>query len=291
MKHTIKIILLVFFLISCQSDSGVLQTLFEFPQEIKEVSAVEVTPKSNLIWTLEDSGNAPKLYAFDAKGTLLRTVSVSAPNKDWEELTSDQDGNLYIGDFGNNDNARKDLCIYKVNAADLEKEEVQPSQQTTFFYPEQTEFPPKTSDQFYDLEAFFESNGTFYLFTKNRSTASDGATWLYTVPNQPGNHAAKKIGSFITCPDFRSCAVTSADISPNGKQIALLSASHAWIFSDYKKNHFFGGKVRQIDFGDHSHKEGICFIGNSKLYVTDERKKKSGGKLYLLDLDQLKSKT
>jgi hypothetical protein len=31
------------------------------------------------------------------------------------EHTKDKDGNLYVGDFGNNDNERKDLCIYKID--------------------------------------------------------------------------------------------------------------------------------------------------------------------------------
>jgi hypothetical protein len=291
MRHPFKLLAAAFILLSCQADSDILETLFEFPQELKEVSAVEVTPKSDWIWTLEDSGNDPKLYAFNAKGELLHTLSVTdATNRDWEELTSDKDGNLYIGDFGNNDNVRKDLCIYKIDAGQLKNSEVKSSQKITFFYPEQTEFPPKTSEQFYDLEAFFLYNNNFYLFTKNRSTSSDGTTLMYSIPNQPGNHAAKLLGSFKTCPEFRNCAVTSADISPDEKKVVLLSASSIWLFTNFKKERFLDGKVQQIELGSHSHKEGICFIGNNKLYVTDERKKKSGGKLYRLNLDKLKTK-
>lgn len=291
MRHPISLILLAIALIACRADSDILETLFEFPDELKEVSTVEVTSKSDDIWTLEDSGNEPKLFAFNAKGDLLHTVLVTdATNKDWEELTSDKAGNLYIGDFGNNNNVRKDLCIYKIDAAQLKNPEAKPSQKTTFYFPEQKEFPPKAAEQYYDLESFFIYNGLFYVFTKNRSSEFDGTTMLYAFPSTAGTHAAKLIATFKSCSDFRNCAITGADISPNEKKIALLSASHAWIFTNFKKDNFFGGKVQQIDFGNYSQKEGICFADDNTLYVTDERKKKNGGKLYRLDLAKLKSK-
>lgn len=41
---------------------------------------------------------------------------LNAPNTDWEDLTMDDKGNLYIADVGNNLNERKDLCVLKLNA-------------------------------------------------------------------------------------------------------------------------------------------------------------------------------
>jgi hypothetical protein len=32
-------------------------------------------------------------------------------NIDWEDITKDKDGNLYVGDFGNNDNERKFMYL------------------------------------------------------------------------------------------------------------------------------------------------------------------------------------
>jgi len=286
-----KIIALAVVLLSCQADTDVLQTIFTFPEELKEISAVETLPKSDLVWTLEDSGNAPELYALNLKGDIINTLKITnATNIDWEELTSDNEGNLYIGDFGNNHNTRKDLCIYKVDASQLKNEQATASQKIEFYFPQQHEFPPKESEKQYDIESFFLYNGVFYLFTKNRSSEFDGTTLMYGIPNIAGNHAAKLMGSFKSCGDFRNCAITSADISPDGKKIVLLSCSHAWIFSDFKKDEFLKGKVQQVDFANFSQKEGICFIDNHRLYVCDERKKKNGGKLYLLDLKALKAK-
>lgn len=285
---TIKIFLASAVFISCATTSSdVIEELFSMPKKIKESSAVEVTEKSDLIWTVEDSGNAPQLFALDIKGELVHTVTImDAQNNDWEDLTSDKQGNLYIGDFGNNKNERKDLSIYKISASDLNKKEASVAEKISFFFPEQTLFPPKKSERFYDVESFFLFEGHFYLFTKNRSSKFDGTTLLYQVPNKSGNHPAKLISSFKTCDNFNHCAVTSADISPDGKKVALLSSDKVWIFTDFNSNNFLSGKVKQIDLKSFTQKEGICFVGNEKLYITDEKDKKTGGKLYQLLLNK-----
>ena len=281
---TIKIFLASAVFISCAATSSdVIEELFSMTKKIKESSAVEVTEKSDLIWTVEDSGNAPQLFALDIKGELVHTVTITdAQNNDWEDLTSDKQGNLYIGDFGNNKNERKDLSIYKISASDLNKKETSVAEKISFFFPEQTLFPPKKSERFYDVESFFLFKDHFYLFTKNRSSKFDGTTLLYQVPNESGNHPAKLISSFKTCDNFNHCAVTSADISPDGKKVALLSSDKVWIFTDFNSNNFLSGKVKQIDLKSFTQKEGICFVGNEKLYITDEKDKKTGGKLYQL---------
>lgn len=281
---TIKIFLASAVFISCAATSSdVIEELFSMPKKIKESSAVEVTEKSDLIWTVEDSGNAPQLFALDIKGELVHTVTITdAQNNDWEDLTSDKQGNLYIGDFGNNKNERKDLSIYKISASDLNKKETSVAEKISFFFPEQTLFPPKKSERFYDVESFFLFKDHFYLFTKNRSSKFDGTTLLYQVPNESGNHPAKLISSFKTCDNFNHCAVTSADISPDGKKVALLNSDKVWIFTDFNSNNFLSGKVKQIDLKSFTQKEGICFVGNEKLYITDEKDKKTGGKLYQL---------
>lgn len=285
-SKTIKIFLASTVLISCATSSQeVIQELFSMPKKIKESSAVEVTEKSDLIWTLEDSGNKPLLFALNSKGELVHTVEVTdVQNNDWEDLTSDKQGNLYIGDFGNNDNERKDLSIYKINASDLTKKQASSAERITFFYPEQSLFPPKKSERFYDVESFFLFEDHFYLFTKNRSSKFDGTTLLYQVPNKPGNHPAKLLSSFKTCDNFNHCAVTSADISPDGKKVVLLSSDKVWVFTDFTGNKFLSGKVQQIDLKNFTQKEGICFVDNDNLYITDEKDKKTGGKLYQLKL-------
>ena len=260
-------------------------TLFELPQIIKESSAVEVTENSNLIWTLQDRGNDSEIFGLDNKGKIAQRATIlNIKNVDWEDLTSDKEGNLYIGDFGNNKNDRQDLAIYKLAAADLTQKEINISSKISFYLPEQKAFPPKKSNRIFDVEAFFIFKNNFYLFTKNRSSKFDGITSLYRVPNKPGNHAAALISSFKTCENFNHCAITSADISPNGQTIALLSSDQVWLFSHFKNDDFFKGKMKNIQLPTFTQKEGICFVDENTIYITDEKDKKTGGNLYKLNL-------
>ena len=286
-SKTIKIFLASAVFISCATTSAdVIEELFSLPKKIKESSAVEVTEKSDLIWTLEDSGNKPQLFALDIKGELVNTVTITnAQNNDWEDLTSDKQGNLYIGDFGNNKNERKDLSIYKISASDLVKKQAPVAEKISFFFPEQTLFPPKKSERFYDVESFFLFEDHFYLFTKNRSSKFDGTTLLYQVPNKSGNHPAKLLSSFKTCDNFNHCAVTSADISPDGRKAVILTGDKVFVFENFKGDNFFSGKSTGIDLKNFSQKEGICFKDNHTLFITDEKDKKTGGKMYEMKLD------
>ncbi len=73
-------------------------------------------------WFIEDNGNSDNLYKSNFKGKLIQQLDVkNHKNTDWEDLTKDETGNLYIGDFGNNDNTRKNLVILKLPNPEVEK--------------------------------------------------------------------------------------------------------------------------------------------------------------------------
>lgn len=272
----------------CQRESTVLKELYVLPKHLKEVSGIVLNGNSNLIWMLEDSGNANAIYGVDEKGQQQRKVTIAqTENVDWEDITKDNEGNLYIGDFGNNDNERKDLTIYKIAKDSLKNESVIPSYKVSFAYPEQTEFPPKKTELFYDVEAFVVYKNNFYLFTKNRSKGFDGTTFLYKVPNQAGFHQAQLLGQFKAEGDFQNAAITSAGISPDERKVVLLSHSQIWIFENFTSDNFFSGNVSRINLHHFSQKEAICFKDNKTLLIVDEKTKKIGGKLYQLDLDSL----
>jgi hypothetical protein len=291
MKNYISL-LAAFILLACQQDSNSLTTLYSLPKNLKEVSGITYTSNTNLTWALEDRGNENKIYGIDSNGTINRTLTLAnTTNVDWEDITQDKNGNLYIGDFGNNDNMRKDLCIYKMDKKSLDKENAGPAYKISFAYPEQKDFPPKKANLFYDVEGFFEYKNNFYLFTKNRSKGFDGTAFVYKIPNSPGFHQAVLIGEFKTCDNYNHCAITSAAISPDASKMVILSHDKVFLFENFKGDNFLKSTRTDLNLNHFSQKEAICFKDNNTLLIADEKTKKIGGNVYEVSLKKLKSKS
>jgi WD40 repeat protein len=268
--------------LACQQQSNNdLKELYSLPKKLKEVSGITYFPKNNLIYTLEDSGNKNAIYALNSDGKLAKTITITnATNVDWEDITKDKNDNIYIGDFGNNDNERKDLCIYKVAKNELDKDMAVAEYKVSFSYPEQTEFPPKKKEMFYDVEGFFEHGNYFYLFTKNRSKNFDGTVFIYKILNAAGIQKATRIGEFKTCDNYNHCVLTSATISPDGKKVVVLSHDKIVLFKDFKGDLFHKGTQTEIKLDHFSQKEAIVFKDNSTLLIADEKTNKVGGNVY-----------
>lgn len=279
-----KSLILISFLIiiSCQN-FGQLKVLSNLPDVLEEVSGIQKVKGSELLWMLNDSGNAPVIYGVDTKGTIIREVIIKAKNKDWEDITSDAEGNLYIADFGNNNNKRKNLSILKIKNEDLLNNDAVDVEKIKFSYPTQKKFPPKKKDRFYDAESLLFKNGSLYIFTKSRVKGNYGQTSLYKVPAIKGNHTAKYISSFETCNDLH-CWITAAAISPDEKKVVLLNHQSVFVFTDFNEDNFMSGEVKEFPLGYVSQKESITFKDNNTLYIADEKAHLQGGKLYEFQL-------
>ncbi len=272
------ILILLIILVNC-SNYGQLDLVTRLPNVLSEVSGVQTFQNSDMIWMINDGGNPHRLYGVTRKGKIRKEIIINAKNEDWEDLTSDDEGNLYIGDFGNNNSKRKDLVILKIKHADLQKDEDIDVQRIRFYFPEQKKFPPKKKQRYFDTESFIFLNGYLYLFTRSRVSDNYGKTSLYKIPAKEGNHAAEYISSFTFC-NLLTCSITSAAISNDQKRIVLLSSDTVLLFTDFKGDDFFSGKVTHLPLGHLSQKEGVCFKNDNTLYITDEKAFGTGGKLY-----------
>ncbi|NNC70926.1 MAG: hypothetical protein HKN90_08910 [Flavobacteriaceae bacterium] len=239
------------------------------PKDLKEVSALERTDHTNLFWMIQDAGNENKLYGLNEHGSIEKTIEIEGiENNDWEDLTADTFGNIFIGDFGNNSRNRKVFSIYKIAASDLQKNSAKPIR-TVFT------LPKKMKSE--DFEAFFIFNDHFYIFSKRNKK-----TTVIKVPNKPGKHKA----SFVTSVKLKGkkTKITSADISSDHKTVILLNHNRVWRLTDFDGDQFFEGKMTRHNFNYKSQKEGICFKNDTTLYISDERKKRKGGRVYLFNI-------
>lgn len=283
MLRILIILLLSLSTASCQ-DLGQMKLLADLSSDLKEISGLEYDALNDVFWAINDSGNKAELFALKrTDGSVITTIKIeNAKNNDWEDLTISPDGRLFIGDFGNNRNDRKNLAIYIVDTKELlEKSEVTASK-IEFSLSDQQKFPPKSKHRNFDIESFYFSGNGLYLITRNRASKFDGTTKVYELPAVPGTYSAEVISSFVTCDKSSRCQVTSAAFHAPTKTVALLAYDKVWLCSEFEDGKLFSGKVIQLDLGDRTQKESICFKDGTTLYIADEMSGIKGGNLYEL---------
>jgi hypothetical protein len=93
------------------------------PAEVKESSGLAASRRDpRMLWTHNDSGGQPVLYALDPNGARRGDLRLSGVrNIDWEDLASfSLDGRAYllVADTGDNGNHRTDCALYIVAEPD-----------------------------------------------------------------------------------------------------------------------------------------------------------------------------
>lgn len=215
------------------------------PDVLKEVSGMVRTLSGDL-WLLNDSKNPPELFRFDpVTQKLLETRRLPVANRDWEDLAADDKGNLYIGDVGNNRNARRDLRIYRYNPNTRALDSI------LLRYPDQTAFAPANErDWNFNCEAMIFFRDSIHLFSKN-SFKGNFYTKHYVVPAKPGEYVAELRDSIC----LKNRVVTGAAISRDGKTFVLTgyimgksmgflpySKASVFYFTDFEGSNFLHGK-------------------------------------------------
>jgi hypothetical protein len=268
-RKTLYILFFVFTLTSC--NKGRLNKIASFPLSLKEASAAEKISSSPLIWTIEDSKNSNILYGVNEYGNLEREIEITnATNEDWEDLTSDSLGNIYIGDFGNNSRKKRDyFTIYKVQNPENIKQKV---------FADVITFKLEPNIKPLNFEAFFIFKNNFYILNKNKKK-----TMLFKIPNIIGNHTAEYVCTFDL--ESEDNQITSADISDDGKTIILLNKSMLWKITNFETDNFCNATLKHIALNHFSQKEGVCFKDNNTVYITDERIWFIGGNIYTINID------
>lgn len=240
---------------------------FRLPDDLIEVSGL-VWRGADSLWWHNDGGNESALYLTDGRGCPLRKVPLPyLRNVDWEDLTVDDRGRLYIGDFGDNLNQRTDLRVYRYDPANGAVDSI------LFRFPDRTG---------YDTEGFLWHADSLHLFTKNKLPRSDFYTKHFVLPASPGDHEAELRDSLR----LRKRVVTGAAIEPATGRVALVayyfrmllgifptSAASVFVFDDYPPGHFLRGRMhrKRISCLFAKQYESIDFVGPGYVLVASEK--------------------
>lgn len=237
---------------------------------VDECSGLERSARQpGVLWMHNDSGDMARFFAVDLKGSLLAEVRVDgAQNVDWEDIALDDAGHIYLGDFGNNRNNRRDLCVYVVAEPDARSAGTVPVRvpvvrRLPFRYADQTAYPDPDRLNF-DCEAMYWRDGALWLLTKHRS---DIATTLYRLdPSLTTEQVLEPVASVeIGSP------VTAADCSADGRYLAVLSYQYIHLFErPAAGGHHLSGKVHATLI-EGRQCEGLCADGDRILFSNEQR--------------------
>tara|TARA_Y100001958_G_C21185539_1_gene514696 strand:+ start:120 stop:950 length:831 start_codon:yes stop_codon:yes gene_type:complete len=207
----VKIFKIIFFLFTSNIIfSQLVVEDINLSKKLDETSGLEIINKQ--LVTINDSGNDPVLFYINESGNILDERKLNCcKNNDWESLAADSDY-VYIADFGNNYDTRKNLSIIKIP---IDKSSNENPEIINFLYPEQKKFKRIYRRSEYDAEALISFGDILLIFTKNKRKK---ITEIYSLPKYGGNFKAQKIGSLNT-----ESIVTGADYDKKTNTLVLTS--------------------------------------------------------------------
>jgi hypothetical protein len=279
------------------SRARVLEEIGVIPDELRESSGVAISRgQPGVLWSHNDSGDGPNLYAIDLKGKLLAKIPVTnAMARDWEDIsagpcpaafsTSKPPARLeclFIADTGDNNHVRPEVAIYIVVEPRLGSSN-SPSQAVarSFRY----RYPNGPTD----AEALaVRPNGDLTIVSKG----SSGTINFYSIPVATVSKAIAS-GEVITAvfagntgirPDPRiGRLVTAAAASPDGMMLAVRTYYEVYFFKLVTRR----GQNRWEDVGDscalgdvEPQGEAIDYLDAKTLLLTSERARGRPGTIH-----------
>ena len=270
-------------------------------------------------WVHNDSGDVPRLFAINAQGQPIMPgwlentyyaqeflegkqpwpgiPILNSANVDWEDIAI-ADGKLYIADVGNNGNARRDLGVYVLNEPNPRAiDRAKPTKFIPIRYPDQDSYPP--ADWNFDCEAVFVHSGKLYFLTKYRADRRwDKITYGTSLYRLDTAHTdTENELSLVSRLDDLRIVPTAADLSTDGRRLAVLSYDGVWVFqapdavdgtevigaadssnhspdSPVPSDGWLDGQVHRVELPPHQLKqaEAICWDDDNTLRITNEQR-------------------
>jgi hypothetical protein len=177
-----------------------------------------------LLWTHNDSGDLPLVYALDRAGRSRGTWRVEGAQAiDWEDIAAGPgpaqgQSYLYAGDIGDNDRAREFVVVYRFPEPEVSATEAPPKEARRAGPAEAIRL--KYPDGAHNAEALavHPTTGDLYVITK---ASAEAGVYKLAAPFDPkAVNTLVKIAT-LRGPDFFGTLVTGADISPDGRRVAL----------------------------------------------------------------------
>lgn len=215
--------------------------------DLTEGSAAVMVPRyPDVVFTINDSGHEPLLFAIDTLGKDRGAWRIAgASNRDWEAMSpapcvphGEPNECLIIGDVGDNDGVRASVRLYRVRTpAPLEAN----AQGTLAADSVELRFP----DRAHDVEGMYAANnGDVFLITKRRLLDAakkprpaliyrlTSSVWAPQDTARPRVFVAELVDSLPIVPgEIPGRVVTDAARSRDGTLVAVRTYNDVFIFA------------------------------------------------------------
>lgn len=255
------------------------------PDELGESSGLAVSrTQPGILWSHNDSGDGPNLYAIDRAGRLLAKIRVTnALAYDWEDMASGPCPSgpsmtstcLFLADIGNNGRTREEFTVYVVAEPQLARVRGQPPTVTAVSFRYRYPAGPDDSEAFAMLPG-----GDATIVSKGRTGTID----FFRIPAAK-IAAALASGQVVTAeydgdtgivPDLRTGRLaTGAAVSLDGKTLAVRTYNEVFFYRATgidEAGRRWQKQGRPCFLGDvEPQGEAIDYLDNETLLLTTER--------------------
>jgi hypothetical protein len=266
----------------------VLEEVGSVPEELRESSGVVVSrTQPGVLWSHNDSGDGPNLYAIDISGKLLAQFRVAnAMARDWEDISSgpcpaggetkeppQPSACLYVADIGDNNQVRREVTIYIVAEPKVPGSDASPPVTARSFNFRYAEGPT-------DAEAIaVRPNGEITIVSKGRNGKIDffiiSADTVRRVLASGETITARYNGNTGILPDDRTGRLaTAAAASPDGMTLAVRTYYDVYFFGlvNERRENRWRNLNRPCSLGDAEPQgEAIDYLDADTLLLTSER--------------------
>jgi hypothetical protein len=235
---------------------------------LRELSGMAASRRNpGVLYTQNDSGDAPRIYALNEKAQLLGVCQIrGAAARDWEDIAVGPGPEpnrpcVYVGDIGDNQGERPEVVVYRVPEPRIDAARPfgtmtsEPADTLRLTYPdgprdaETLLVDPLTRDLYIISKRALLSR--VYRAAWPQSTAQP--TRMQAVAVLPWGFA------------------TGGDVSPDGRRVVVRSMFNASLWDRPAGEplwHAFSGRQVQLPLADEPQGEAICFDSQGAGYFT-----------------------
>ena len=238
-------------------------------QEATELSGLAVShSQRGVLWTHNDSGDVPRVFAVTTRGRLLAELSVpGAEARDWEDIAVGPGPGgraaLFVADIGDNATERENVVVYRVREPSVAGGgggATAPARALVLRYP----------DGAHDAEALLVSPTTGALFIVAKDYSGRAGVYLAAHPRPGAETTMRRVGRVSL---GSGNAVTAGDVSADGRTIAVRSYFRAYAWSRRSGESIAGALKRRpcaagADLLDEGQGETLALARDGRAFYT-----------------------